>query len=126
MRAINVELQADFRDLLLALVATEAEFVLIGGWALAVHGHVRGTDDLDVLIRPNAENATRVFRALAEFGAPFAAHGVTEDVFASENYGYRMGIKPNLIEVLTTVAGIDSVRQCATASRSPLPASRSR
>ncbi|MDQ3031338.1 MAG: hypothetical protein M3Y87_02905 [Myxococcota bacterium] len=42
----ELELSADFRDLLLELADAEAEFVLIGGWALALHPHVRGTDDL--------------------------------------------------------------------------------
>lgn len=102
----ELELSADFRDLLLALADAEAEFVLIGGWALALHGHVRGTDDLDVLVRPTAENAARVFGALRAFGAPIAAHGVTQDLFATEGYGYRMGVKPNLIELLTSIDGV--------------------
>jgi len=52
---------ADFRDLLVCLADEGAEFLLIGGYALAVHGYVRATDDLDVLVRPTRENARRVF-----------------------------------------------------------------
>lgn len=48
----------------------EAEFVLIGGWAIALHGRGRGTDDLDVFVRATEDNAERVFEALATFGAP--------------------------------------------------------
>jgi hypothetical protein len=47
-----------------------------------------------------------VFRALAAFGAPIAAHGITEGLFAHEGYGYRMGTKPNLIELLTRIDGL--------------------
>lgn len=101
-----LELNADFRDLLLSLCDAKAEFVLIGGWALAFHGHARGTDDLDVLVRATPENAARVFAALAAFGAPIDQHDISEELFASEGYGYRMGIKPNLIEVLTTISGV--------------------
>ncbi|MEO8903180.1 MAG: hypothetical protein ABI488_13750 [Polyangiaceae bacterium] len=103
---VDVGLSPDFRDLLVALVDAEAEFVLIGGWAMALYGHGRGTDDMDVLVRPSQQNAERVFKALLEFGAPVAAHGVTPALFAEGRYGYRMGQKPNLIELLTTVNGI--------------------
>jgi len=63
----DLELNPDFQDLLIAMADAGAEFVLIGGWAVAVHGYVRGTDDLDVLVRPTPANAERVFRALASF-----------------------------------------------------------
>ena len=102
----DIGLNKDFQDLLAALVDAKAEFVLIGGWAMALHGHGRGTDDMDVLVRPSAENAQRVFTALLEFGAPVSAHGVTAELFAGARYGYRMGQKPNLIELLTSVNGI--------------------
>ncbi len=108
-------LNEDFRDLLLALLDAEAEFVLIGGWALAAHGHGRGTDDMDVLVRPSKANARRVVRALTAFGAPVAAHGVTPELFAEPGYGYRMGIRPNLIELLTIISGLsydDAASDC--------------
>ena len=97
----------DFRDLLVALADAGADFLLIGGWAVAVHGRPRATEDLDVFVRATPDNADRVFRALAAFGAPVAAHGVSRQDFAEEGYGYRFGVKPNLIEVLTTISGID-------------------
>ena len=97
----------DFRELLTTFADEGVEFVLIGGWAMALHGYGRGTDDLDVLVRPSSDNAQRVFRALVRFGAPVSAHGVTEGLFAQGAYGYRMGVKPHLIEVLTKVDGID-------------------
>jgi len=100
------ELPADFRDLLVCLADEGADFLLVDGYALAVHGYVRATDDLDVLVRPTRENARRVFRALVSFGAPVEAHAVTEGLFAEERYGYRMGVHPNVIEVLTTIDGV--------------------
>jgi Nucleotidyl transferase of unknown function (DUF2204) len=97
----------DFRELLTTFADEGVDFVLIGGWALGLHGHGRGTDDLDVLVRPTPQNAEQVFRALVRFGAPVSAHGVTEGLFARSGYGYRMGVKPNLIEILTKVDGIE-------------------
>ena len=96
----------DFRDLLIALSDAGARFVLIGGWALALHGHGRGTDDMDVLVEASNDNAVRVYRALVAFGAPVQAHGVNASLFAQAGYGYRVGVRPNLIELLTAVDGI--------------------
>ena len=59
------ELPQDFCDLLLELVDAGAEFVLVGGHAVAFHGHPRATKDMDVLIKADISNAERVYRALA-------------------------------------------------------------
>lgn len=109
----NLELPDDFRDLLTALAEAEAEFVLLGGWAMAVHGRPRATEDLDVLVRANATNSNRVFEALVAYGAPVGAHGVHSTTFETEGPAYRLGVKPLCIEVLTKVSGItfdDAVR----------------
>ncbi len=60
----------DFRDLLVELADAKAEFVVVGGGAMAVHGRTRATEDIDIFVRPSRENAARVFEALASFGAP--------------------------------------------------------
>jgi len=61
----------DFSGLLREFNANEVEYLVVGPHALAAHGHVRATKDLDVWVRPSAENATRVMQALSAFGAPF-------------------------------------------------------
>ena len=60
----------DFKELLLAFNAHNVEYLIVGAHALAAHGHVRATKDLDLWIRPDEKNAQRVLRALSEFGAP--------------------------------------------------------
>jgi hypothetical protein len=102
----DLSLPADYADLLLELLDAHAEFVVVGGWAVAVHGHARATDDLDVLVRPTLDNAARVYEALQKFGAPVQAHGVTAELFSKERYGYRIGIKPTQIEILTSISGV--------------------
>lgn len=97
----------DFRDLLVELADHGADFVVVGGWALAAHGRPRATEDLDVLVRATPENAERVFASLAAFGAPLAMHGVRPTTFVGDTYGYRFGVKPHLIEVLTHISGVD-------------------
>lgn len=101
-----IDFGVDFTDLLVELADAEVDFMLIGGWAMAYYGHARGTDDLDVWIRADAENARRVVRALARFGAPLAAHGVRASTFEQPGFGYRFGMKPQLAEVLTTISGV--------------------
>ncbi|HEX3850744.1 MAG TPA: hypothetical protein VGF76_14010 [Polyangiaceae bacterium] len=55
----------DFRDFLVELHDAGAHFVVLGGHAVAFHGHPRATKDLDVLVEANADNAKRVYAALA-------------------------------------------------------------
>lgn len=102
----SIELEADYVDLLRELLESDVEFLLIGGWALAFHGHGRSTDDLDVLVRPTPENAVRVYAALDRFGAPLRLHGVEPSLFAVPRYGYRLGRKPVMIEILTSIDGV--------------------
>lgn len=101
-----IDFGADFTDLLIELADAGVDFMLIGGWAMAHHGHPRGTDDLDVWIRADPENARRVVRALARFGAPLAAHGVAASTFERPGVGYRFGVKPQLAEILTSISGV--------------------
>jgi hypothetical protein len=101
-----VELPEDFRDLLVELCEAKAEFLLIGGWAVVLYGHVRATDDLDIFVRASPENSARVYAALEAFGAPLRAHRVEVSHFANEGQAYRFGVAPLKIEVLTQISGV--------------------
>jgi hypothetical protein len=101
-----IDLPEDFRDLLLALHDAGAEFVVLGGHAVAFHGHPRATKDLDVLVRADRENAKRVYRALAAFGAPLSAFEVGEADFATYDGILQMGIPPLRIDILNRADGI--------------------
>ena len=87
------ELPDDFRDLLLELADAGAEFVLLGGHAVAFHGHPRATKDMDVLIRATASNAERVYQALAAFGAPLEAFQVGAADFATSAPARVVGLR---------------------------------
>jgi hypothetical protein len=103
---MSVDLPADFVDLVQCLREEQCDFVIVGAHALAAHGLLRATGDLDVFVRPESENAMRVFKALVRFGAPVAAHGVTADDFAEKGTVYQIGLPPNRIDVLTELSGI--------------------
>lgn len=66
----NLLLNPDFRDMLSGLCEEKAEFLLVGAYALAVHGLPRASGDIDIWIQPTEINAHRVWRALERFGAP--------------------------------------------------------
>ena len=102
----RLELPDDFRDLLVALADARADFVLIGGWAMAVHGRPRATEDMDVLVRATPANSAKVFAALGAFGARVGPHGVNADTFGTEGPAYRIGMTPLCIEVLTKISGV--------------------
>ena len=98
-------LNQDFRDLLLALSAASVRFVVVGAYAMAVHGQPRATGDLDIWTEPTPENAQRVYRALKEFGAPL--HQVTEADFASPGIVFQIGLPPRRIDILTAIDGVE-------------------
>jgi hypothetical protein len=102
-----IELPPDFRDVLVELADAGAAFVVIGGYAVAFHGHVRATKDIDILVKPSADNAVRVFRALAAFGAPLDAFKIRPEDLAEAGPFLALGTPPFRIDVLTTIPGVD-------------------
>jgi hypothetical protein len=94
----------DFLDLLSAFTDHNVRFMVVGAYALAVHGRPRATGDLDVWIDPTPENAAHVMRALNQFGAPTGQ--VTVDDFSRPGLVLQMGLPPVRIDVLTELTGL--------------------
>jgi hypothetical protein len=94
----------DFAEMLAALSDAGAQFLVIGAHAMAVHGRPRATGDLDIWVRPTADNAERVWRALAAFGAPLGE--LTSNDLASSNLVFQIGVAPNRIDLLTSISGL--------------------
>lgn len=94
----------DFSDLFAALNAEAAEYLLVGGYALAVHAAPRYTRDLDVWVNPTPENAARVHRALARFGAPLGELRPSD--LATPGLVFQIGVAPVRIDVLTSIDGV--------------------
>ena len=95
----------DFRDLIAEFNAHNVEFLVVGAHALAAHGHVRATEDLDVWVRPEGENAKRVLDALRAFGAPL--HDLSEKDLTNPGVVFQIGVAPLRIDVLTAIDGVD-------------------
>ena len=96
----------DYHDILAALVAREARFLIVGAHALAAHGYPRATVDIDIWIERTAENARRVWQALAEFGAPLEDLEVREVDLTRPDVVAQFGVPPHRIDILTGVSGL--------------------
>jgi len=99
-----MDLNPDFKDMLLALKDANVDYLVVGAYAVAAHGHPRATGDLDIWIRANEETAPRVMIALATFGAPTSE--ISESDFSSPSIVFQIGVPPGRIDILTTVSGV--------------------
>ncbi len=108
----------DFRDMLSAFIAEGVEFLLVGAYALAVHGVPRATGDIDLWVRPTPENAARVRTALAKFGAPVSNLTIAD--LAAPNLIFQVGVAPRRIDVITSISGVEFVQAWANRIEVPI------
>jgi len=95
---------SDLIDLLRALNDAGAKYLIVGGYAVAIHGRIRATKDVDVFIGTDPANAEKVWRALAIFGAPLSDLRA-EDLTEPETF-FIMGRPPNQIDIITSIDGV--------------------
>lgn len=98
-------LNPDFRDILSDFCEEKVEFLLVGAYALAVHGLPRATGDMDLWIRPSEDNAHRAWQALAKFGAPSSS--LSREELKTPGNVLQIGVAPRRIDVLTSIDGVD-------------------
>lgn len=94
----------DFKEFVELLNRHEVEYLIIGGYALGIHGYPRYTGDLDVWINPTAENAQKMLQVMEAFG--FASMGLTAQDFAESGNVIQLGYPPFRIDVLTQPDGV--------------------
>ena len=97
-------MNSDFEELLSLFNANEVKYLVVGGYAVMLYTEPRYTKDLDVWIEASEGNAARVFRALAEFGAPL--FGLTAADFAKEGCFYQLGRPPVRVDILMSIDGV--------------------
>jgi len=94
----------DFVEMLSALSAAGAEYLIVGAHALAAHGLPRATGDLDIWVRPEPDNAARVIAALRSFGAPL--FDLSEADLTRPDTVFQIGVVPSRIDILTAISGV--------------------
>ena len=97
-------LSNDSRELIALLNSHGVEYLIVGAHSLAFHARPRFTGDLDILIRPTAENAAKIVAVLNEFG--FAELGVNASDFTTPEQIVQLGRAPNRIDLLTSLTGV--------------------
>lgn len=105
----TIPLPPDFSAFLRLLNEHDVAYLLVGGYAVAYHGYVRATADMDIWVEPTTENAHRVTTAFRAFG--FDVPGLEPELFLKENKIVRMGHPPVRIEVMNSISGV-AFREC--------------
>jgi hypothetical protein len=95
---------SDLTDLLHALNAEGAEYLIVGAYAFAFHGRPRATKDVDIFVGSDPANAQKVWNALRAFGAPLDDLRLTD--LASPGTFFIMGRPPNQIDIITSIDGV--------------------
>jgi hypothetical protein len=102
---------SDFEEILLAFNDAGVKYLVVGAYAVAAHSRPRATGDIDLWIEP-AENARRVFHALAAFGAQM--DHVEERTFCEPDIVFQIGIPPIRIDIMTAIDECRSRKLAAT------------
>jgi hypothetical protein len=98
-------LNQDFREFIRSLNDNGVRYLVIGGYAVAFHGHPRYTKDIDIWIGTDVENATKIVKALGQFGC--ASLGLQASDFTAPDQFILLGYPPNRIDLITTTPGVD-------------------
>jgi predicted nucleotidyltransferase len=94
----------DFRDLLQGLSDAGVRYLVVGAHAVAFYTEPRYTKDLDVWVAPTPENAEKVWKALAAYGAPMTDLTIAD--LCNPEMIYQMGVPPNRIDVMMGIEGL--------------------
>jgi predicted nucleotidyltransferase len=94
----------DFREFIELLIKHKAEYLIVGGYAVGIHGHPRYTGDLDIWLNPTPENAALILRCVNEFG--FSSFGLNESDFTKSGNVIQLGHPPLRIDLLTEIDGV--------------------
>lgn len=99
------KLQADLKEFIELLSSNNVEYLLVGGHAVAFHGHPRYTGDIDFFIRMSPSNVQRLLTVLSAFG--FGSLGITERDLLEPKRILQLGHPPNRIDILNSISGVD-------------------
>ena len=97
-------LNKDYRDILQELSDEKVKFLLVGAYAMAAHGYLRATMDIDLWVMPSPENAEAVLRALIRFGTPI--NDLTRQDLQKDGTIFQIGVAPRRIDIITSVSGL--------------------
>jgi predicted nucleotidyltransferase len=98
-------LNQDFKEFIQFLNDNHVRYLIVGGYAVAIHGHPRYTKDIDIWIEMSPENADNLLQALEQFG--FSSLGLQSEDFLTPDQIIQLGYPPSRIDLLTTIDGVN-------------------
>jgi hypothetical protein len=99
----------DFKEFIESLNDKHVRYLVVGGYAVALHGHPRYTKDLDIWVELSRENAQALVQALAQFG--MSSLGLSEEDFLVPDQVVQIGYPPDRIDILVSISGVE-FREC--------------
>lgn len=97
-------LSQDFKEFVELLIKNNVEYLIVGGYAVGIHGHPRYTGDLDIWLNPTPQNAKKIVECVNQFG--FSSFGLTIADFTTEGNIIQLGHPPLRIDLLTNIDGV--------------------
>jgi predicted nucleotidyltransferase len=97
-------LNQDFLEFIGLLESHEVDYLIIGGYAVALHGFPRFTGDIDFFVAVNPENAAKLIEVFKAFG--FGEIGINQEDFLQPDFVVEIGREPRKIQVLTGIDGV--------------------
>jgi len=93
------------REFIESLNSNEVEYLIVGAFALAIHGSPRYTGDIDILVRPSPANARKLTAVISTFG--FSSLGLSTQDFLKPDQVIQLGRDPVRIDLLTSITGVE-------------------
>ena len=98
-------LNKDFREFIELLNSHKIKYLVVGGYAVTIHGYPRFTNDIDIWLWVSKENAEKMISVFKEFG--FASLKIKPEDFLEPEKVIQLGYPPNRIDLLTSVSGLE-------------------
>src|SRR5437879_5376799 len=97
-------LNEDYKDILQLLLKGKVKFLVVGAYALGVHGYPRATGDIDIWVEPSHKNSKKVFDVLVKFGSPMKE--ISSETFSTKGNIFQIGVAPRRIDFITDIDGV--------------------
>lgn len=99
-----MDISSDYRELFKILNIYKVKYMLVGAYAVSYYTQPRFTKDLDIWVKPDMQNAKRVYSALKKFGAPL--RDIYPKDFTEQNMVFQIGVAPIRVDIMMGLAGV--------------------
>lgn len=98
-------LNEDYKEMLQNLLNNEVKFLVVGAYAMGIHGYPRATGDFDIWVESTVDNSERIYKSLSQFGASLKE--INPATFTKKRIIFQIGIAPRRIDIITHIDGVE-------------------